>query len=220
PAGARASRGAGGTTVLASPCPAGPAAAAAAEAPPEVPGYEILRELGRGGMGVVYAAWQTGLDRAVALKVVLAGAHAGPGERARFRTEAVAVARLQHPNIVQVYDLGQQGRCPYLVLESVDGGSLAQQLTGTPLPARQAARLVEALARAVHYAHQRGIVHRDLTPANVLVTAGGVPKVTDFGLAKVLVGGGPAQTQSGAILGTPSYMAPEQATGQAKAIGP
>jgi WD40 repeat protein len=212
--------GEGGCTVLVSRSSTDQAAAADSEAKPDVPGYEILKELGRGGMGVVYWAWQTGLNRSVALKMVLAGAHASPEELARFQTEAEAVARLQHPNMVQIYDVGQQGGCPYLVLEYVDGGSLAQQLTGTPLAARPAAQLVETLARAVHSAHQRGIVHRDLTPANVLLTAGGVPKITDFGLAKILVGGRPTQTQSGAILGTPSYMAPEQAAGKGKEVGP
>jgi serine/threonine protein kinase len=203
---------------------------------PAVPGYELLKELGRGGMGVVYCAWQSNLRRAVALKMILAGAHAGPQELARFRTEAEAVARLQHPGIVQVHEVGWIDRCPYLVLEYVGGGNLAQRLGGTPLPARQAARLVELLARAMHDAHQKGIVHRDLTPANVLlaesdspegVLLGGTegarhfqPKITDFGLAKLLAGGGPTRTCTGAVLGTPSYMAPEQAAGQVREVGP
>src|SRR5262249_27176036 len=139
---------------------------------------------------------------------------------ARFHTEAEAVARLQHPNIVQIYGMGRHDEHPYLVLEYVDGGSLAQRLTGTPLPARRAAELVETLARAVQYAHERGIVHRDLTPGNVLLTADGQPKITDFGLAKLLVGSAAVRTQTGAIVGTPSYMAPEQAAGKAKEIGP
>jgi WD40 repeat protein/Tfp pilus assembly protein PilF len=203
---------------------------------PTVPGYECLKKLGRGGMGVVYWAWQHSLNRPVALKMILAGAHSGPRELARFQVEAEAVARLHHPHIVQVYEVGAVETCPYLVLEYVDGGSLAQQLNGTPLPARQAARLMELLARAMHEAHGKGVVHRDLTPANVLMarsdSANGIPlsspegeqyyqpKITDFGLAKLLVGGGPALTGSGDILGTPSYMAPEQARGQTKAIGP
>jgi serine/threonine protein kinase/dipeptidyl aminopeptidase/acylaminoacyl peptidase len=170
-------------------------------------------------MGVVYWAWQTSLHRTVALKVVLAGSHAGPQELARFRTEAEAIARLRHPNIVQIYDVGRHGAHPYMVLEYVEGGSLARKLAGTPLPARQAAQLVETLAQAVHSAHERGIIHRDLTPGNVLLTADGAPKITDFGLAKLLVGGGEAQTETGAILGTASYMAPEQAAGKIKAIG-
>jgi hypothetical protein len=167
---------------------------------PAVPGYEILQELGRGGMGVVYAAWQAGLNRTVALKMILAGGHAGPEELARFRTEAEAVARLQHPHIVQIHEIGQHEGRPYITLEYVDGGSLARQLSGTPWPARRAAELVQTLARAIDHAHGQGVVHRDLTPANVLLTRAGLPKVTDFGLAKVLVGGGPTLTQTGAIL--------------------
>ncbi len=186
---------------------------------PAVPGYEILGILGRGGMGVVYQARQIRLKRFVALKMILAGAHAGAEELARFRTEAEAVARLQHPNIVQIYEVGEQDGRPYFSLEFVDGGSLAQKLVGTPLPARQAAGLVETLARAMHAAHERGIVHRDLKPANVLLTADGTPKITDFGLAKRL-DADTVQTQSGAVMGTPSYMAPEQAAGKIRAIGP
>jgi serine/threonine protein kinase/WD40 repeat protein len=186
---------------------------------PEIPGYEVLGELGRGGMGIVYQAWQTGLERLVALKMLLAGAQASPQELARFRTEASAAARLQHPHIVQIYEVGQQGLHPYMALEYVDGGSLARQLNGTPMAAQQAAQWVATLAGAVHYAHKRGIVHRDLTPANVLITVDGVPKITDFGLAKMLIGGG-IQTQTGVLMGTPSYMAPEQAGGGAKDVGP
>jgi eukaryotic-like serine/threonine-protein kinase len=181
--------------------------------------YELLEELGRGGMGVVYKARQSKLNRLVALKMILAGEYAGEREIARFRTEAEAVARLQHPNIVQIFEVGEHDGHPYFSLEFVDGGSLAQKLDGTPLPPQKAARLVETLARAMYAAHQAGIVHRDLKPANVLLTADGTPKITDFGLAKKLDGGA-GQTQSGAIMGTPSYMAPEQAGGKSKEIGP
>jgi WD40 repeat protein len=185
------------------------------EGPPTLPGYDILGELGRGGMGVVYKARQRGLNRLVALKMPPAGAH----ELARFRREAEALAQLQHPNIVQVHEVGEHtGRC-YFSLEYVSGGSLAQKLTGAPLPARQAAELLEILARAIEAAHQCGIVHRDLKPENVLLTAEGVPKVSDFGLAKRLQGE-VGTTQSGVIMGTPSYMAPEQAAGQNPSVGP
>jgi tetratricopeptide (TPR) repeat protein len=183
-----------------------------------VPGYEILGELGRGGMGVVYKARQVSLDRLVALKMVLAGAHAGPDALARFRAEAEAVARLQHPNIVQVYEIGASAGVPYFSLEFVEGGALDRRLDGTPRPPADAARLVETLARAVQEAHARGIVHRDLKPANVLVSADGTPKIADFGLAKRLDAEG-NQTRSGAVLGTPSYMAPEQAGGKS-IVGP
>src|SRR5262249_11116935 len=184
---------------------------------PSVAGYEILEVLGRGGMGVVYKARQVGLKRLVALKMILAGAHAEANDLARFRAEAEAVAHLQHPHIVQIHEIGEQNGLPYFSLEYVEGGSLAERLNGTPLPPRQAAELSEILARAMQGAHERGIIHRDLKPGNVLLTAEGTAKITDFGLAKRLdvdVG----QTQSGAILGTPSYMAPEQATGHGKAV--
>jgi tetratricopeptide (TPR) repeat protein len=182
-----------------------------------VPGYEILSELGRGGMGVVYLARQIGLKRAVALKMVLAGAHAQPGVFARFQTEAEAVARLKHPHIVQIYEVGERDGCPYLCLELVEGGSLEKKLKGAPQPAREAARLVETLARAMQHVHQHGILHRDLKPSNVLLTADGNPKITDFGLAKLL-DSDLLPTPSEAVLGTPSYMAPEQADGRSREI--
>jgi truncated hemoglobin YjbI len=187
--------------------------------------YEILGELGRGGMGVVYKARHVGLNRLVALKMILAGGHAGPDDLARFRGEAEAVARLKHPNVVQIYDIGEAGGLPYFSLEFVEGGSLERKLAGTPLQPNEAAALVETLARAMAAAHAAGLVHRDLKPANVLLTADGAPKVTDFGLVKKLDGAGPGQpaaglTATGAILGTPSYMAPEQAGGRSKEIGP
>jgi hypothetical protein len=194
------------------------AAAPAIPAPVSVPGYEILGVLGRGGMGVVYKARHVALKRVVALKMILAGPHASPEELDRFRTEAEAVARLAHPNIVQIYDIGEYDGRPYFSLEFVDGGALNQKLSGTPWPERQAVALVAILARALAYAHGRAIVHRDLKPANVLLTPDGVPKVTDFGLAKRL--GEQGQTQTGAVMGTPSYMAPEQAAGQGKEVGP
>jgi WD40 repeat protein len=185
---------------------------------PSVPGYEILAELGRGGMGVVYQARQTVLGRVVALKMILHAEHAGSDARARFRTEAEAVARLQHPHIVQVFEVGEHGGLPYLALEFCAGGSLADRLNGTPWEATAAARLVETLAHAVQAAHQAQVVHRDLKPANVLLAADGLAKITDFGLAKKLDEEG--QTQSGSLLGTPSYMAPEQAAGKVHAVGP
>jgi WD40 repeat protein len=201
-------------------------------APTELGGYEILGELGRGGMGVVYQARQKGLGRLVALKMVLAGAHAGPDGQARFLAEARSLARLQHPNIVQIHEVGEAPRpdglpagpagpamLPFFSLEYVEGGALDRLLAGAPQDPRQAAALVEILARAVHYAHERGIVHRDLKPANVLLTADGNPKVTDFGLARHMSDDS-GRTQSGAVLGTPSYMAPEQAAGQTRAVGP
>jgi eukaryotic-like serine/threonine-protein kinase len=205
------------------PAPAAPDPGPAPDAPP---GYELLGELGRGGMGVVYLARQAALDRLVALKMLLAGAHAGPEELDRFGAEARAVARLQHPNIVQIHEVGAHQGLPYLSLELVAGGPLDRRLAGTPLPAREAARLVEALAGAVQAAHERGVVHRDLKPANVLLAGAAgapvgqcVPKVTDFGLAKRLDQGG-GRTGTGAVLGTPSYMAPEQAAGRPAAVGP
>jgi serine/threonine-protein kinase len=211
---------------------------------PTVAGYDILGELGRGGMGVVYQARHRKLQRTVALKMILAGAHAGPEELGRFRVEAEAVARLQHPHIVQIFEVGDHRGLPYFALEYCDGGSLEKQLAGTPLPPGPAAQLVETLARAVHAAHRQGILHRDLKPANVLLTSppevgpacragpehrsrsasgtypeGMTPKITDFGLAKKLdSAAGP--TASGAILGTPSYMAPEQAGGHRQQLGP
>jgi WD40 repeat protein len=200
-----------------------PATAPYTPAPPpervQVPGYEIIEELGRGGMGVVYKACQVGLNRLVALKMILAGGHASLSDLDRFRTEAEAVARLQHPNIVQIHEIGDHDGLPYFSLEFCPGGSLDQKLAGTPQPPDQAAALAETLARAVQAAHAKGIVHRDLKPANVLLADDGTPKITDFGIAKRLDSAA-GRTATGAILGTPSYMAPEQAGGDAKAVGP
>jgi eukaryotic-like serine/threonine-protein kinase len=192
---------------------------------PVVAGYEILAPLGYGGMGLVYQARQVESGRVVALKMILGGAHARPGDLARFRAEAGAVARLAHPHIVQIYEVGEQGGWAHFALEFVPGGSLARQLAGRPQPATPSARLVEAVARAMAYAHERGVVHRDLKPANILLTADGTPKVTDFGLAKRLdlePGTSPSRgrTRTGDVLGTPSYMAPEQTSGRPEEVGP
>ncbi len=204
---------------------------------PQIPGYQVTGLLGRGGMGAVYRARQVRLNREVALKVILAGRQILPMQRLRFQFEAEALARLQHPNIVQVFEVGEHDGAPFLALELIEGGSLAEHLCDRPMAARPAAELLACVARAVHAAHQRGIVHRDLKPGNILLqnssggstlldlraagrlTAAVVPKVTDFGLAKRLEQGS-EQTQPGMILGTPSYMAPEQALGDPKAVGP
>ena len=209
-----------------------------------VPGYDILEELGRGGMGVVYKARHRRLQRLVALKMVLAGAHVGQVGLARFRAEAEAVAKLLHPNIVQIFETGEHEGRPFFSLEYVEGGSLDQRIGKSPTSPRGAAQFVETLARTMDVAHQRGIVHRDLKPANILLAKLGsqssmvrtretdssslpedhwsrttVPKIADFGLAK-RTDDDSSQTQSGAILGTPSYMAPEQAGGKTREIGP
>lgn len=186
--------------------------------PAEIAGYEIQGELGRGGMGVVYRAKQKGLNRIVALKMILHADHAGSEDRERFQREAEAIARLDHPNIVRIFEISEHEGKPFFSLEYLEGGSLLDKLDGTPMKANRAALLVEKLARAMHVAHQAGVVHRDLKPANVLLTVDGEPRVTDFGLAKNLEEDG--KTQSGAILGTPSYMAPEQAEGKTKEMGP
>ena len=181
-----------------------------------VPGYEILEELGRGGMGVVYKARQVSLNRVVALKLLLAG-RGTITELDRFRAEAEAVGRLQHANIVAVYEVGELDGRPYYTLEFCPHGSLAKKLGGNPLPGREAAEVVECVAKAMTAVHGAGIVHRDLKPHNVLIAVDGTPKVTDFGVAKT---GMDSHTQTGAILGTPSYMAPEQALGDTKHVGP
>jgi WD40 repeat protein len=222
-------------------------------------GYEILGELGRGGMGVVYKARQVELNRIVALKMILAGGHAAEADLERFRREAEAVARLQHPNIVQIYEIGMHQGKPFTALEYCGGGSLEESLRGLPQPPRESARLVETLARAMYAVHGQQIVHRDLKPANVLLAGGNhrdteaqrrqeenvaekkdnsspsssdlcvsvplwfnsssfTPKITDFGIAKKLDEVG--RTQTGAILGTAGYMAPEQAGGKVREIGP
>jgi WD40 repeat protein/tRNA A-37 threonylcarbamoyl transferase component Bud32 len=184
----------------------------------DVPGYEIISELGRGGMGVVYKARQVKLGRIVALKMILAGGHASVAQTERFRAEAEAIARLEHPNIVAIHEVGEHHGLPYFSLEFCAGGNLTAKLSGTPFPPRDAAALIEQLARAMDAAHAKGIVHRDLKPGNVLLAVDGTPKITDFGLAKKIDEEG--LTATGAVLGTPSYMAPEQASGGGKQAGP
>ena len=176
------------------------------------------RRVGRGGMGVVYRARQVRLDRPCALKMILAGAHASDQSAARFLSEAQAIARLHHPHIVQIYSIGEANGLQYLELEYLPGGSLDQQLDGTPWKPERAARMLEQVARGVAHAHAHAIVHRDLKPANVLPSADGAPKISDFGLAKVL-GSDSGLTNSEAIMGTPCYMAPEQAEGKTKVVG-
>lgn len=194
-------------------------AAAGSIALPTVAGYEVSRELGRGGMGVVYLARQAGLGRAVALKMVLSGGLASPAELRRFRSEALAVAALSHPNIVQIYEVGEHDGRPFFSLEFCPGGTLSDRLRAGPATAEEAAAIVEAVARGVHAAHLAGVVHRDLKPANVLHASDGSYKVTDFGLAKRL-DGEDELTRTGAVMGTPTYMAPEQARGDTRHVGP
>jgi hypothetical protein len=208
---------------------------------PILPGYCLEGQLGKGGMGIVYRARQVYAGRVVALKMLRSGREADAADRARFRTEAEAMARLAHPNIVHVYEVGEHEGRPFFSMEFCSGGTLGQRLNGTPLRPREAAQLLETLARAVQAAHDKGVLHRDLKPANILLASRGgeasegatiaaedsgnfrpladlVPKVTDFGLAKKLDDDG--QTHSGAVLGTPSYMAPEQASGRTRQAGP
>jgi tRNA A-37 threonylcarbamoyl transferase component Bud32 len=182
--------------------------------------YDLLEELGHGGMGVVYKARQRRADRVVALKVIRSGPAIDAALRERFAAEARALARLQHPNIVQIFEVGEEAGCPFFSLEYVAGGTLARRLKDAgPLPSAEAAGLIEILAGAIDAAHRAGVLHRDLKPANVLLTSDGTPKVTDFGLAKRL-DTEEGVTLTGAFLGTPSYMAPEQAAGYHEAVGP
>ena len=221
---------------------------------PTIAGYDILGELGRGGMGVVFKARHLALNRLVALKMILKGPHTGPKDLERFRQEGEAVARLHHANIVQIFDVGASEEQPYFVLEYIEQGSLAQRLRGDPQPIKPTLRLVESIARAIHFAHQQQVVHRDLKPANILLQQRNpteplpendetivssseddslahscpgrgdswfsfTPKITDFGLAKRLDEHGP-RSYSGELVGTPSYMAPEQAVAASRKIGP
>ncbi len=186
---------------------------------PTIPGYELQEKLGEGGMGVVYLARQTGLNRMVAVKMIRGGQQARPEHFARFRIEAEAVAQLRHPNIIQIHEIGAVDDLPFVSLELLQGGSLADRLDGTPQPGRQAAELLITLAGAVQAAHDADIVHRDLKPSNVLFTEEGLPKITDFGLAKRMESDS-RQTESGQIMGSPSYMAPEQSRGQTRDVTP
>jgi WD40 repeat protein len=186
---------------------------------PSPVGYEVGRLLGRGGMGVVYEARQILLNRMVALKMIRAGDLASPEERTRFLAEAEVIARLKHPNIVQIHAFGECDGRPFFEMELVDGGSLADRIQGAPHSPREASTLLETLARAIHEAHRNGVIHRDLKPSNILMMADGSPKIVDFGLAK-LIGSNSGLTRTDSVLGSPAYMAPEQAGGGANAIGP
>jgi eukaryotic-like serine/threonine-protein kinase len=178
-----------------------------------VEGYELQGELGRGGMGIVFRARDKSLNRVVALKMILAGQFASPAEVRRFRTETEAAAQLDHPHIVPIYEVGEDDGMPYFSMKLIEGSSLTKHVGRFADDPQAVVRLLTAVARAVHYAHQRGIIHRDLKPANILIDAAGEPHVTDFGLARRVDGAG-GETQSGALVGTPCYMAPEQAGGK------
>lgn len=183
------------------------------------PDFEVLEEIARGSMGVVYRAWQKSVRRVVALKIVLARSLSSSDDLTRFRQEAEATGRLVHPNIVQIYRIDEWENCPFLVLELVEGHTLADYWTGRTQPAKETAALVLTLANAVQFAHERGVVHRDLRSGNVLLTKEGVPKIIDFGLAKFTLTD-QQLTVPGQVLGTPSYMAPEQAAGRNADVGP
>ncbi|MHB8876720.1 MAG: protein kinase domain-containing protein [Myxococcaceae bacterium] len=179
--------------------------------------YELLEWVARGGMGEVYKARKAGLERVVALKRIIGGHPTDDAERQRFRAEAQAAALLDHPNIVPIYEAGEYDGCPFFTMKLVDGGSLAGHLTALRGDRRHACELLATVARAVHHGHQRGILHRDLKPANILLDVAGVPHVADFGTAKHLEHSR-GLTRSGAVVGTPSYMSPEQARGDAAAV--
>ncbi len=181
--------------------------------------FELLEEIGRGGMGVVYRARQVSLDREVALKMILRGQLASETDRERFRAEAEAAAKLDHPNIVPVYEVNQQDGRPYFCMKLLKGRTLSQILADGPMPPREAAEILATVSRAIHFAHRQGVLHRDLKPSNVLIDDDGQPHVMDFGLAKRVTDAA-SLTKSGAILGTPSYMAPEQAAGARGQVGP
>src|SRR5262245_3573759 len=181
--------------------------------------YELLEETGRGGMGVVYRARQLSLNRTVAVKMMLAGHFAGPEAIQRFRLEAESAARLQHPNIVAIHEIGEEEGQAYFSMDFIDGQSLADRVRDQPLPPREAARYLQILAEAVSFAHQHGVVHRDLKPANVLIDSFDQPRITDFGLAKHMQVE-TELTRSGQCLGSPQYLPPERAQGRWDAVGP
>jgi len=194
--------------------------AIAEASPPGVLGdFELLEEIGRGGMGVVYRARQRSLDREVALKLILHGTQASPAEQARFQAEVAAAAQLDHPHLVPIYEVGSDQGWQYFGMKLIEGQTLSRRIAAGPLPEREAAQLVIRIARAIQYAHECGVIHRDLKPANILLDQQGEPHVSDFGLAKRAAATS-SLTQTGAILGTPSYMAPEQASGGRGDVGP
>ncbi len=181
--------------------------------------YELLNEIARGGMGVVYRARQLSLKRIVAVKLLPAGPLARQAYAARFRAEAETVAALQHPNIVIIYEIGEHDGQPYFSMDYIEGKNLAELARGQPLPATRAVEWLKTVAEAVHYAHTRGLVHRDLKPSNILIDPFDQPRITDFGLAKWLQVESDL-TVTGELLGTPSFMSPEQASGKKDRIGP
>jgi serine/threonine-protein kinase len=189
------------------------------ELPTTVGDYELLEEVGRGGMGVVFRARQVSLDRIVAVKMILRGRLASESDLQRFLAEAAATARLVHPSIVPVYEVGDIDGRPFFSMQFIEGETLADRVTRGPMPQREAARLMAEVARAVQFAHEKGFVHRDLKPSNILITRDGQPLITDFGLAKE-AGASLDLTRSGMMVGTPSYMSPEQAGGRKELLGP
>ena len=181
--------------------------------------YELLEEIARGGMGVIWKARQNNLNRTVAIKMILAGKLAGPAEVQRFLREAEAAANLQHPNIVAIHEVGEHDGQHYFSMDYVEGRDLGAIVRNGAIPAQRAARYVKSISEAIHFAHQRGTLHRDLKPQNVLIDAADQPRITDFGLAKI-VAEDSGLTQSGAVMGSPSYMPPEQAAGRHDQVGP
>jgi serine/threonine-protein kinase len=183
-----------------------------------LPGYELLGQAGIGGMGIVFRARQQASGRVVAVKMLRDDDQSIPDAPLRFQREIRCLANLDHPNVLKVYESGARDGVAYLIMEYLEGGSLVKRLNGSPMPPRDAARLLATLAAAVHYLHGRGLVHRNLKPHNVLFAADGTPKLIDFGLARL--GKDDAPAGEGVVVGTPSYMAPEQAAGRSAAIGP